>query len=82
MVERQRRTDATTAKAVARGVNIMTVRNRKLAQEYMEYRRVPPDVIARVLDTPLLRRVASSEQLVTEAITPSALAKAGDSDGY
>lgn len=82
MVERQRRTDAGTAKAVARGVNIMSVRNRKLAQEYMEYRRVPSGVIARVLDTPLLRRAASSEQLVSEAITPSSLPASGGTDEY
>jgi hypothetical protein len=71
MNERQRRFDIATAKAVARGVNILSVRNRALAQKYMEYRRVPSGVIARVLDEPLLRRAPSSDQLVSEAITPS-----------
>jgi hypothetical protein len=71
MNERQRRSDIGTAKAVARGVNIESVRNRALAQKYMEYRRVPPGVITRVLDQPLLRRAPSSDQLVSEAITPS-----------
>ncbi|HEY0585522.1 MAG TPA: hypothetical protein VGD52_05275, partial [Pseudoduganella sp.] len=73
MNERQRRSDTGTAKAVARGVNIQSVRNRVLAQKYMEYRRVPSGVIARVLDWPLLRRVPSSDQLVSEAITPSSV---------
>jgi hypothetical protein len=71
MNERQRRSDIGTAKAVARGVNIESVRNRALAQKYMEYRRVPSGVIARVLDKPLLRRAPSTDQLVSEAITPS-----------
>ncbi|WP_229632222.1 hypothetical protein [Pseudoduganella violaceinigra] len=71
MNERQRRSDTVTAKAVARGVNIQSVRNRALAQKYMEYRRVPSGVIARVLDKPLLRRAPSNDQLVSEAITPS-----------
>ncbi|WP_426161879.1 hypothetical protein [Pseudoduganella sp. R-34] len=71
MNERQKRSDIGTAKAVARGVNIESVRNRALAQKYMEYRRVPSDVIARVLDKPLLRRAPSTDQLVSEAITPS-----------
>jgi len=71
MNERQRRSDIGTAKAVARGVNIESVRNRALAQKYMEYRRVPADVITRVLDQPLLRRAPSTDQLVSEAITPS-----------
>lgn len=71
MNERQRRSDIGTAKAVARGVNIESVRNRALAQKYMEYRRVPSDVIVRVLDKPLLRRAPSTAQLVSEAITPS-----------
>lgn len=71
MNERQRRTDTGTAKAVARGVNIQSVRNRALAQNYMEYRRVPSGVITRVLDKPLLRRPPSTDELVSEAITPS-----------
>jgi len=71
MNERQRRFDIGTAKAVARGVNIQSVRNRALAQKYMEYRRVPSGVIARVLDEPLLRRAPSTDQLISEAITPS-----------
>jgi len=78
MNERQRRSDIGTAKAVARGVNIESVRNRALAQKYMEYRRVPPDVIARVLDKPLLRRAPSTDELVSEAITPSYAPPASD----
>ncbi|GAB2847011.1 hypothetical protein GCM10027277_13780 [Pseudoduganella ginsengisoli] len=38
----------------------------------MEYKRVSPEVIARVLDNPASRRKQSTEQLVSEAITPSA----------
>jgi hypothetical protein len=71
MSERQRRVDGGTAKAVARGVNILAVRNRTLAQYYMEYKRVPSGVFARVLDNPASRRMPSTEQLISEAITPS-----------
>jgi hypothetical protein len=71
MSERQRRVDCTTAKAVARGVNILAVRNRSLALNYMEYKHVPTGVIVRVLDTPASRRIPSTEQLISEAITPS-----------
>jgi hypothetical protein len=72
MSERQKRVDVETAKAVARGLNILAVRNRSLAQNYMEYKRVPPRVIARVLDHPAARRLPTAEQNVSEAITPSA----------
>ena len=78
MSERQRRVDCGTAKAVARGVNILGVRNRKLAQNYMEYKRVPTGVIVRVLDNPALRRMPSTEQLISEAITPSTPPQDGD----
>jgi hypothetical protein len=78
MSERQRRVDCVTAKAVARGVNILTVRNRSLALHYMEYKRVPAEVIARVLDHPELRRTPSTEQLISEAITPSDPPRTGD----
>lgn len=71
MGERQKRSDADTAKAVARGLNILAVRNRSIARKYMEYKRVPPAVITRVLDMPALRRAASEEQAESEAITPS-----------
>jgi hypothetical protein len=71
MGERQRRSDIGTAKAVARGVNILAVRNRALAQNYMEYKRVPSAVITRVLDDPSARRLPSTDQLISEAITPS-----------
>lgn len=77
MEERQRRTDVHTAKAVARGVNILAVRNRSLAQKYMEYKRVPPAVIARVLNIPSARRMASDEQATSEAITPSSPLRSG-----
>jgi len=71
MSERQRRVDCSTARAVARGINILAVRNRSLALIYMEYKRVPTAVIARVLDNPASRRIPSTEQLISEAITPS-----------
>lgn len=71
MSERQRRVDCSTAKAVARGVNILAIRNRSLALRYMEYKRVPMGVIVRVLDNPASRRTPSTEQLISEAITPS-----------
>ena len=71
MSKRQRRVDCSTANAVARGVNILAVRNRTLAQNYMEYKRVPTGVIVRVLDNPASRRMPSTEQLISEAITPS-----------
>jgi hypothetical protein len=72
MNERQKRSDPDTAKAVARGINILAVRNRTLAKNYMEYKLVPPSVIARVLDHPASRRAPSAEQEISEAITPSA----------
>ena len=82
IIERQRRSDIGTAKAVARGVNILYVRNRLLAKKYMEYRRVPAGVINRVLDMPLLRRPPSTDQLRTEAITPSAPQPPHDTDEF
>jgi hypothetical protein len=72
MTERQRRVDACTAKVVARGVNILAIRDRSVAQHYMEYHHIPTEVIARVLDNPASRRMPSTEQLLSEAITPSA----------
>jgi hypothetical protein len=71
MSERQKRSDVGTANSVARGVNILASRNRSLAQNYMEYKHVPPEVIERVLDSPASRRAPSTEQLVSEAITPT-----------
>jgi hypothetical protein len=82
LIERQRRSDTGTAKAVARGVNILSVRNRSLAKKYMEYRRVPAGVITRVLDKPLMRRPPSTDQLLTEAITPSAPQPPRDTDEF
>ena len=70
MTDRQRRDDEVTANAVARGLNILAVRNAWLARRYMEYKRVPAAVIARVLDEPALRRRESAEQAISEAITP------------
>jgi len=78
MSERQKRIDDVTAKAVARGINILAVRNRAVAQHYMEYKRVPARVITRVLDNPALRRVPSTEQLISEAITPSPPPQTGE----
>jgi hypothetical protein len=71
MSERQRRTDETTAKAVARGINILGIRDSALAQRYMRHMGVPDAVIARVIAEPDARRRQSAEQSVSEAITPS-----------
>ncbi|TFW32934.1 hypothetical protein [Massilia horti] len=70
MTARQRRSDEATANAVARGLNILAVRNASLARRYMEYKHVPATVIARVLADPALRRRESAEQAISEAITP------------
>jgi hypothetical protein len=70
--ERQRRSDEPTANAVARGLNILAVRDAALARRYMQYKDVPDHVIARVLDHPELRRRESAAQSISEAITPSA----------
>jgi hypothetical protein len=70
--ERQRRADEVTANAVARGLNILAVRDAGLARNYMEVKDVPEHVIARVLERPELRRRESTGQSVSEAITPSA----------
>jgi hypothetical protein len=72
MNERQRRSDEPTANAVARGLNILDVRNAKLARQYMEHKQVPEHVIARVIERPELRRQESPGQSVSEAITPTA----------
>jgi hypothetical protein len=77
MQERQRRSDEVTANAVARGLNILAVRNAELAQRYMEHKFVPSDVICRVLTRPDLRRRLSPEQSISEAITPSAPDESG-----
>lgn len=69
--ERQRRLDEPTANAVARGLNILAVRDAGLARRYMRYKNVPDHVIARVLEHPDLRRRESAGQSVSEAITPS-----------
>ena len=70
MSERQRRTNIEMAKVVTRGVNILAVRDRVVASHYMETMQVPPDIIARVLDHPGLRRTPSEQQLMSEAIVP------------
>lgn len=70
--ERQRRNDEPTANAVARGLNILEVRDAALARHYMHYKDVPDHVIARVLGHPEMRRRESAAQSVSEAITPSA----------
>jgi len=59
-----------TANAVARGLNILAVRNAGLARRYMEYQHVPAALIARVLAQPALRRRKSEVQSLSEAITP------------
>lgn len=69
--ERQRRSDESTANAVARGLNILAVRDAELARRYMQHKDVPEHVIARVLNEPAARRLQSAGQSVSEAITPS-----------
>jgi hypothetical protein len=71
MRERQLRFDEETAKAVARGVNILAVRGSIVARRYMEYKHVPASVIARVVNEPAQRRRLSAEQAASEAIAPS-----------
>jgi ribosomal protein S8E len=71
MSERQKRTDIATANAVTRGINILAVRNRAVAQNYMRVNNVPQGVIERVLDRPAARRATNPEQLISEAIIPS-----------
>jgi hypothetical protein len=71
MNERQKRSDDETAKAVARGVNILAVRGSAMARHYMEHKCVPGVVIERVLGDPGRRRQPSEAESVSEAITPS-----------
>jgi hypothetical protein len=71
MNERQKRSDEETAKAVARGVNILAVRGHALARHYMRHKHVPDRVIDRVLGDPARRRKPSPAELLSEAITPS-----------
>ena len=70
MNKRQKRTDIGTANVVSRGVNILAVRDRSLAQNYMECKDVPAGVVKRVLDQPGSRRAPSAAQVISEAITP------------
>jgi hypothetical protein len=72
MNDRQRRADEEKANAVARGLNILAVRDAHVAMRYMQHKGVPAHVIARVLERPELRRKLSAGQSVSEAITPSA----------
>jgi len=69
--QRQRRSDEPTADAVARGLNILAVRNAEVARGYMRYKNVPDHVVERVLDHPAQRRRENARQSVSEAITPS-----------
>lgn len=78
MSERQKRTDIDTANVVTRGVNILAVRNRSLAQNYMECKDVPACVVQRVLDQPGSRRAPSAAQVISEALTPSPSGQRGD----
>lgn len=71
MNQRQRRNDETTANAVARGLNILGVRDAALAERYMRHKGVPDAVIVRVMTEPDARRRQSEGQSVSEAITPS-----------
>lgn len=45
MNKRQRRTNEATANAVARGLNILDVRDAALARHYMEYKDVPGQLL-------------------------------------
>jgi hypothetical protein len=47
------------------------VRGEAIAQSYMRHKGVPDAVIARVIAEPALRRPASAEQSISEAIIPS-----------
>ncbi|MEH6433985.1 hypothetical protein [Massilia sp. DD77] len=67
---RQRRSDQATANAVARGLNILSVRDAFVARRYMEHKQVPEPVIERTLTQPGQRRKLTPEQCVTEAILP------------
>lgn len=67
---RQRRSDEATANAVARGLNILGVRDAVQARRYMEFKNVPANVIERVLAEPAQCRKPTQAQLVSEAITP------------
>jgi len=70
MQMRQRRSDETTANAVARGLNILAVRDAVQARRYMEHKNVPSSVIERVLQRPDACRRLTPEQEVSEAILP------------
>ena len=59
-----------TANVVARGVNILAVRDHSVARHYMDYHHVPAAVIERVLDDPVARRTPSASQRESEAISP------------
>jgi hypothetical protein len=67
---RQRRSDDATANAVARGLNILGVRDAIQARRYMEFKGVPVAVIERVLAQPGQCRKPTPAQMVSEAITP------------
>lgn len=71
IMERQRRSDEPTANAVARGLNILAVRDAERARQYMQHKHVPDQVIARVLGDRSMCRRESAGQSVSEAITPS-----------
>ena len=68
--QRQRRHDQATANAVARGLNILSVRDAAVARRYLEHKQVPETVIERTLSQPGQRRKLTPEQCVSEAITP------------
>jgi len=79
--KRQRRSDLDTANAVTRGMNILAVRDRSLARNYMEHKQVPAHVIQRVLDEPGSCRAPSAKQAISEAIVPSADTGTGERSG-
>jgi hypothetical protein len=81
MNERQKRSDEETAKAVARGINILGVRGASVARRYMEHKHVPEHVIARVVAGPDRRRLPSPAQSISEAISPLTPPREDDAPG-
>ena len=67
---RQQRSNNFLANAVARGLNILAVRDETVARKYLEYKGVPQAVILRVLHHPDQRRPTSAQQAASEAILP------------
>jgi hypothetical protein len=69
--EQQQRSNSILANAVARGMNILAVRDEAVARHYLEYKGVPPEVIQRVLRHPDRCRPLTEQQAMSEAIEPT-----------